>query len=324
MSIFVTRRIPAAGLEILRRAGLAFEVGQDDDELPLDPQALRRGAARHPVLLCQLTDRIDRELLRANPGLRGIAQMAVGVDNIDLAAARELGIPVGNTPGVLTEATADLAFALLLAVARRVVEGHRYLVEGRFRAFGPNLLLGAGVGPDPDGTPRTLGLVGFGRIGQAVARRAAGFGMRVLATARDRTAVDASPGVEFADLDALLAASDFVSLHVPLTAATRHLIDARALSRMRPGAFLINTARGPVVDEAALVEALDRRRIAGAGLDVYEDEPRVHPGLLGRDEVVLLPHLGSATGATRDAMAGMAARNALAFARGEEAPHRIA
>lgn len=316
----MTRAIPEAGLAVLRAAGLEFELGQADDDLPLDHDALLDGVRRHPVLLCHLTDRVDRDVLAANPELCGVAQMAVGFDNIDVGAARELGIPVGTTPGVLTEATADLAFALLLAVARRVVEGQRYVEQGRWKAWGPQLLLGAGVGPAPDGTKKTLGIVGFGRIGAAVARRALGFGMRVVAWTRTPGRIREVEGVESVDLDTLLGTSDFVSLHVPRNDGTHHLIDAPRLASMKPGAYLINTARGTVVDEAALVAALAAGHLAGAGLDVFEAEPEVHPGLLGDDRVVVLPHLGSATREARDRMAVMAAENAVAFARGLSCP----
>ncbi|MBI5852864.1 MAG: D-glycerate dehydrogenase [Planctomycetes bacterium] len=316
MSIFVTRRIPESGFAVLRAAGVPFEVGQDDDERPLAHEGLLRGARRHPVLLCHLTDRVDSEVLAGPPTLRGVSQMAVGYDNIDVAAARGLGVPIANTPGVLTDATADLAFALLLAAARRVVEGDRFVRDGRFVAWGPNLMLGAGVGPAPDGAKKVLGIAGFGRIGKAMARRALGFGMRVLAWSRRREDTD---GVEWIELDELFAQSDFVSLHLPLSPSTRHLVDARRLALMKPTAFLINTARGPVVDEGALAAVLRARRIAGAGLDVYEREPVVHEGLLGLDNVVLLPHLGSGTIETRARMAVMAAESALAFVRGERA-----
>lgn len=322
-SVFVTRAIPEAGVAVLRAAALDFEVGQVDSDLPLAHDALLAGVRRHPVLLCHLTDRVDREVLAARPGLRGVAQMAVGFDNIDVEAARGLGIPIGTTPGVLTEATADLAFALLLAVARRIVAGHRYVAEGRWKAWGPQLLLGAGVGPAPDGTPKTLGIVGFGRIGEAVARRALGFGMRVVAWTRTPARLAAVPGVESVDLDTLLAESDFVSLHVPRNDETHRLIDAARLASMKPGAYLINTARGTVVDEAALVGALERGHLGGAGLDVFEAEPEVHPGLLQSDRVVVLPHLGSATHEARDRMAVMAAENAVAFARGLPCPHPL-
>lgn len=322
-SIFVTRAIPDAGAAVLREADLPFEVGQADADLPLDHDALLSGVGRHAVLLCHLTDRVDRGVLVANPGLLGVAQMAVGFDNIDVDAARALGIPIGTTPGVLTEATADLTWALLLAVARRVVEGHRYVEQGRWQAWGPQLLLGSGVGPAPDGARKTLGIVGFGRIGAAVARRALGFGMRVLAWTRSPERVADVPGVEAVALDALLQDSDFVTLHVPRNEATHHLVDAKCLAAMKPGAYLINTARGTVVDEPALVAALRSGHLGGAGLDVFEAEPSVHPGLLGDDRVVVLPHLGSATREVRDRMAVMAAENAVAFARGVPCPHPL-
>lgn len=320
MSIFVSRNIPEPGLAVLRAAGVPFEVGQGDDEQPLGHGELLRGARRHPVLLCHLTDRIDREVLAGPPTLRGVSQMAVGYDNIDVAAACALGVPIANTPGVLTDATADLAFALLLAAARRVVEGDRFVRAGRFVAWGPKLMLGQGVGPAPDGAKKVLGIVGFGRIGKAMARRALGFDMRVLVWSRRREAAD---GVEWVELDELFAQSDFVSLHLPLSPSTRHLVDARRLALMKPTAFLINTARGPVVDEGALAEVLRERRIAGAGLDVYEREPVVHEGLMGLDNVVLLPHLGSGTVETRARMAVMAAESALAFLRGARAEWEV-
>ena len=317
MSIFVTRGIPGAGLAVLNAAGVTFEIGQLDDERPLAHDELVRGARRHPVLLCHLTDRIDRAVLTGPPRLRGVSQMAVGYDNLDVAAAAELGVPLAHTPGVLTDATADLTWALLLAVARRIPECHRYASGGRFLAWGPNLLLGAGVGPSPDGSRKTLGIVGFGRIGRAVAQRARGFDLAVRVWSRRREVVESDPQVTWTELDELCAASDFVSLHVPLAADTRHLIDARRLALMRPTAFLVNTARGPIVDEAALVEALRAGRIAGAGLDVFEQEPMIHAGLLDRDDVVLLPHVGSATHETRSVMAVMAAQSAIALLRGE-------
>ncbi len=322
-SVFVTRRIPEAGLEVLRAAGIRFEIGHDDEESATPRPVLLDGVARHDVLLSLLTEAVDREVLERNPRLRGVSQMAVGVDNIDLETAARLGVPVAHTPGVLTDATADLAFTLLLAVARRVVESHAYTLAGRFTCWGPNLLLGRGVGPGPDGTPKTLGIVGFGRIGRAMARRAAGFGMRILVSTRSPETAQDAPGVEVVEFDELLRRSDFVSLHVPGTAATRHLIGADELARMRAGAVLINTARGTVVDEAALVEALRSGHVGGAGLDVYEREPELAPGLAELPNVVLLPHVGSATAETRDHMAVLAAGAAVAFARGERAGNLV-
>ncbi len=323
--VFVTRRIPDAGLCVLRDAGIELQIGQHDEERGLDREALLDGVRACDVLLCLLTESIDREVLTANRRLRGVAQMAVGVDNVDVAAATSLGIPVANTPGVLTDATADLTWALLLAAARRIPEAHAYTAAGRWRLWGPNLLLGTGVGPSPDGARKTLGIVGFGRIGRAVARRAAGFDMRVLATgtARSRADVEAAAGVEWASLEALLAASDFVTLHVPLNAATEHLIGARELAAMKRGAVLVNTSRGPVVDERALVEALREHVIGGAALDVYEDEPQLATGLTELSNVVLLPHIGSATRETRDRMAVLAADAAVAFVHGERPAHCV-
>jgi glyoxylate reductase len=248
------------------------------------PRALLPGA---DGLIALLTDRVDDALLdAAGPQLRVVANHAVGVDNVDVAACTRRGVVVTNTPDVLTEATADMTFALLLAAARRIVEGDALVRGGGWTGWAPTQHLGADVGG------ATLGLIGRGRIGEAVARRAAGFGMRVIHTAR-------SGGVP---LDELLVTSDFVSLHCPLTPETRHIIDARALARMKPTAILVNTARGACVDEAALAEALAAGRIAGAGLDVFEAEPQVHPGLRASAKVVLAPHAGSATTSARRRM----------------------
>ncbi len=320
IQVFVTRRIPDAGLRILRDAGVSFVVGQDDEESGLDRTALLDGVHGCDVLLPLLTERIDREVLEANDRLHGVAQMAVGFDNIDVATATELGIPIANTPGVLTETTADLTWALILAVARRIPQAHHYMVAGRYRLWGPNLFLGADVGPGASGVTKTLGIVGYGRIGSAVARRAGGFGMRVLAFdpyARD--AIGSSDLARWAELDELLAESDFVTIHALLTDETRHLLNEERLRAMKPGGFLINAARGPIVDEVALVRALREGWIAGAGLDVYEDEPGMSPGLAELDNVVLLPHIASASVDTRGMMASMAAENAVAFLRGEPA-----
>lgn len=267
-------------------------------------------------LLCLLTDRIDGGFLARAPRLRAISTVSVGVDHIDLAAATARGIPVGHTPGVLTETTADLAFALLLAAARRVVEADRFVRAGGWRSWRPDLLLGRDV------HGATLGIVGFGAIGRAVARRARGFGMRVLAWSRTRRPLgDLEGAVAWAELPELLAAADFVSVHVALAPGTRGLLDAAALARMKPGAVLVNTARGEIVDEAALVEALRAGRLAAAGLDVFEREP-LDPAspLLALPGVVLAPHIGSASVATRERMARRAAENLLAALAGERMP----
>ena len=324
VQVFVTRRIPEPGLELLRGAGVRFAVSQDDEESGVDREVLLEGVRGCDVLLPLLTEPIDREVLEANPRLLGVAQMAVGFDNIDVATATELGIPVSNTPGVLTETTADLAWALIMAVARRIPQAHDYMVGGRYRIWGPNLFLGADVGVGASGVPKVLGIVGYGRIGSAMAKRAHGFDMRVLAfDPYAREAIEAAEGVEWAELDDLLAQSDFVTIHSLLTPETRHLLDEDRLRRMKPSAFLINAARGPIVDEAALVRALREGWIAGAGLDVYEREPAMEPGLADIDNVVLVPHIASASVDTRGKMASMAAGNALAFLHGERAANPV-
>ena len=254
------------------------------------------------ALIAMITDRVDRAVIEAGRDLRVIANVGVGFNNIDVAAARERGIVVTNTPDVLTGATADLTWALILGITRRIGEGERLIRRGEWKGWAFDQLLGMEL------RGRQLGIVGFGRIGRAVAERAVAFGMTVAHTGRD---ADAMP------LDRLLSTSDVVSLHVPLRDDTRHLIDQPAFARMKRSAYLINTSRGPVVDEAALVWALKNRIIAGAALDVYEQEPQVHEGLLALDNVLLAPHLGSATIETRTAMADLAARNALAVLAGE-------
>lgn len=321
--VVVTRPIPPAGMTTLREAGADITVVQTDPDAHVDAAELRRAAAAADTLLCLLTERIDRPLLETCPQLRGVASMAVGYNNIDVAAATELGIPVTNTPGVLTETTADLTWALLLAGARRIPEADAYMRGGRFRIWGPELFLGTDVGTGPDQRPRTLGIIGFGRIGQAVARRARGFDMRVLAYSRTRSTVDAAEGVEYADLHRLLEESDFVSLHASYTPDTHHLIDEAALRRMKPTAYLVNVARGEMVDEQALVRALREGWIAGAALDVFEREPAMADGLADCANAVLVPHIGSASHATRGSMAATAARNALAHLRLERAPDTI-
>ena len=313
--VFVGRRIPDDGIEPLRAVA---DVDVWPDELPPPRDELLRRVAGVDGVLTLLTDRVDDEFLdAAGPQLKVVANFAVGFDNVDVAACTRRGVPVGNTPGVLTETTADLAWTLLMAAARRIVEGADYVREDRWKTWGPLLLLG----PDVHGA--TLGIVGFGRIGQAVARRAMGFGMRVLYhdVARVANGVETSLGATFVPLDELLAESDFVTLHVNLTPETRHLIDAAALARMKPSAVLVNTARGPVVDSSALVHALREGEIAAAALDVTDPEPlpASHP-LVGLPNCLVVPHIASATRATRGKMAAMAAANVLAGLRGERLP----
>jgi glyoxylate reductase len=324
VAVLVTRPLPQQGLAVLQAAGAACRILQPDPEAAVDRPALLAAAPAADVLLCLLTERVDRDLLERCTRLRGVANMAVGYNNIDVAAATALGIPVSNTPGVLTETTADLTWALLLAVARRIPQAHAYMTAGRFRIWGPELFLGADVGTGPDGVQRTLGIIGFGRIGQAVARRARGFGLRVLAcNPRSRDAIDAADGVDFADLDTIIASSDFLTLHASYSKETHHLIDAAALRRMKPTAYLINVARGEMVDERALVRALQEGWIAGAALDVFEHEPAMADGLAACTNAVLVPHIGSASTATRGRMAAMAADNALAHLRLERAPNVV-
>jgi len=323
MRVYVTRAIPQAGLDILREAGVELEVN------PHDRSATRgeilRGVAGADGILCLLTDTIDEAVmeaagpgLRGPPTVRGIANYAVGFDNVDVAAATRRGVPVSNTPGVLTEATADQAWALLMCAARRTAESDAFTRTGRWQGWGPMQFLGVDV------AGRTLGIVGAGRIGSAVARRSAGFGMAVLYTdPRPNEDIERGLGARRVDLDTLLAEADFVSLHVALAPGTRHLIGSRELALMKPTAVLVNTSRGPVVDEAALVSALRRRQILAAGLDVYEDEPDLAPGLLELHNAVLCPHIASATVSTRTAMAVIAASNLLAMLRNERAPNCV-
>lgn len=312
--VYVTRRIPEIGLQMV---GEACEVRMWEGELPPPKTVLLDQLADCEGLLCLLTDPVDAEVIASAPHLRVISQYAVGVDNIDLRAATERGIPVGHTPGVLTEATADLAFSLLLAAARRIGEGISTVRAGRWHTWEPLGLLGREV------WGATLGIIGLGRVGAAVARRAQGFRMRVLYRDQVRRAdVEKELGLEAVPLDELLAQSDFVSLHCPLTPETHHLIDAQALRQMKPTAILVNTARGPVVRTDDLVQALRERWIAGAALDVTDPEPLPpeHP-LLTLPNCIVVPHIGSATVETRERMAVMAAENLLAGLRGARLPY---
>ena len=289
------------------------------EPLPPSRDVLKAKAADADGLLCLLTDRIDAELLAGAPRLKVVSQMAVGYDNIDVQACTARGVVVGNTPGVLTETTADLAFALLLATARNLVEAERYTRSGEWRTWSPMLLTG------PDVHHATLGIVGMGRIGYEMARRAHGFQMRIVYTARNpHPDVERDFGAQHVALDTLLAAGDFVSLHLPFSPATKHFIGAAELARMRPSALLINTARGPIVDQSALVSALQTGTIAGAGLDVFEIEPLpLDDPLLRLPNVTLLPHIGSASTATRTRMAELAAENLVCGLLGKPLPHPV-
>jgi glyoxylate reductase len=322
--VFVTRRIPRAGLALLQEAGAEVAVGQHEDEQGVDREALIEGVRGADVLLSLLTEHVDREVLETNSCLLGVANYAVGFDNVDLEAANDLGLPVTNTPGVLTDTTADFTWALLMAVARRVPEAHEYTRAGRYHIWAPNLLLGADLSPGGSGRRKVLGIVGFGRIGRAVARRATGFDMDILAfDPYSRDDIESAAGVEWAELDELLERGDFVTLHPVLTPDTHHLIGELQLRRMKPTAHLINVSRGPVIDETALVQALREGWIAGAALDVYEHEPHLTPGLAELPNVVLSPHAASASRDTRDRMAVMAATNVLHHLRRQRALHPV-
>src|SRR5476649_1286237 len=303
-SILLTRKLPSSVLDKLR-AIADVDVYTGDTAIPADE--LRARIADKDALVCLLTDPVDRAVIDAAPKLKVVANVAVGYNNIDVAHARSRGIVVTNTPDVLTESVADFTWALILAITRRLSEGERLVRRGEWKGWALDLLLGTEL------RGKQLGLVGVGRIGRAVASRAEAFGVKVAYTARRELDF---PGAEAMPLDRLLTTSDIVSLHVPLTAETTHLIDKRALARMKRSAYLINTARGPVVDEAALAWALQHHLLAGAALDVYENEPAVHPDLLSLENVLLVPHLASGTTETRTAMADLAAGNVLAVLNG--------
>ena len=313
--IFVTRLIPETGLDILRRQA---DVEVWPDPLPPGYSLLLQKVKGIDALLCMLTDTIDGNLMdSAGSRLKVISQFAVGVDNIDTAAATERGIPVGNTPGVLTDTTADLAWALLMAAGRRLAESDRVVRAGKWKTWGSIDFLGHDI------TGATLGIVGFGRIGQAMAKRAQGFGMRILYYSRQRhPEAEDRYNAQFVDLDSLLHASDFVSLHTNLSEETRHLMNDTRLNKMKPGSILINTARGPVVDQQALYHALSSGTIAYAALDVTEPEPiKPDDPLLTLDNIILCPHIGSASHKTRGKMAIMAAENLIAGLKGDRLPN---
>ena len=310
--VFVTRKIPDKGLTLVRDFCDA-DVWQD--ELPPSRESLLRRLDQVHGVLSLLTDRIDAAAMDVSPNLRVISNMAVGVDNVDLVAASARKIPVGNTPGVLTDATADMTFALMMAAARRIVEGEKYVREGHWKTWSPQLLLGA------DFPSAAWGIIGFGRIGQAVAKRAQGFDLRVVYY---DPAASPAFGALPVTLDELLSTADFISLHVPLTEETYHMINARTLRKMKSCAVLVNTARGPVVDPEALYSALKSNQLFAAALDVTEPEPMPagHP-LLELPNCLIVPHLGSASKRTRDQMAFLAAQNLIAGLKGERLPYCV-
>jgi glyoxylate reductase len=314
--VLVARRIPEKGIEMLARH---FDVEVSKHDRTLTPEELRQHLAGCDGLVCLLQDKITAELLDAVPTLKIVSNVAVGFDNVDVPACTRRGVMVTNTPEVLTDTTADFAFALLLAATRRVAEADRFVRGGRFTEWRVDLLLGR------DAHHATLGIFGMGRIGRAMARRARGFDMKILYydDVRQPPEVEAELGLQFESKDTVLRESDFISLHVPLMPSTRHLIGEREFNLMKPSAILVNTARGPVVDEQALVDALNAGRIAGAGLDVFAREPEVNPGLLVLEQVVLAPHIASASIATRERMATLAAENCIAGLGGQTPPNLL-
>ncbi|MBI5380210.1 MAG: D-glycerate dehydrogenase [Nitrospirae bacterium] len=314
--VFLTRTLPEPVMGRLREG---FDLLCPSEDRALTKAEILAGVKDREALVSMLSDPIDAEVIAAAPALRIIANYAVGHNNVDLEAATARRIAVTNTPGVLTETTADLTWALILAVGRRLIEGDRLVREERWTGWTPTQLLGADI------HGKTLGIIGMGRIGQAVARRAQGFGMRILYYSRTRldVRVERELAAQFLTLHDLLAASDFVTVHTPLSPSTRHLLGTKEFARMKRTAFLINTSRGPVADEAALVEALESGQIAGAGLDVYENEPEVPERLRRLPQVVLLPHLGSASTETRIRMGEMALDNLRAFFEGRHPPNQV-
>ena len=310
--IVVTGKIPNAGLEVLRQAGLDPQAWSQD--VAMTREELLKQVQGAEILVTLLTEKVDSELLdAAGSQLKAVCNVAVGYNNIDVAACKARGVTVTNTPGVLTDATADIALALILMVTRRLAEGERVIRSKTPWQWGMHYMLGTGV------TNRVLGVVGVGAIGIATARRAKACGMSVVYHSRSEidSKIASELGAKKVSLDELLSGSDVVSIHCPSNESTHHLIGAPQFKKMKPTAFLVNTARGPIVDEQALVDALKAKEIAGAGLDVFEFEPKINEGLLDRDDVVLIPHLGSATTETRDAMAMLAANNAVAIASGK-------
>ena len=315
--VFITREIPSTGLDMLKNR---YDLEVNPDDRPLTKQEIITGIQGKDALLSQLTDTIDAEVVAANPHLKIIANYAVGYNNIDVAEATKRGIPVSNTPGVLTETTADLAWLLMMAVARRLGECERFIRTQEFRGWGAMFLLGTDV------YGKTLGIVGMGRIGKAMAKRAQGFDMKVIYYNRSGAIPDNEEqqlGATYYPLEDLLQEADFVSLHVPLTDCTRHMIGKKELEAMKESAYIINTARGSVIDEQALIAALKEKKIAGAGLDVFENEPHVPKELIAMENIVIAPHVGSATFETRDRMGTMAAHNIIAALNGEEIPNLI-
>lgn len=313
--VYVTRRIPGKAVEMLKEC---FEVEVNEENRELTKEELLHKVSDVNGVLCQLTDIIDEQVLTAAKKAKIFANYAVGYNNIDVKAAEEKGITITNTPGVLTDTTADLAWALLFAASRRVVEADRFTREGKFRIWSPDLFLGQDI------TGKTLGVIGAGRIGKAFAKKSTGFEMKILYYNRTRDEeFEKELGAEYVDKETLLKQSDFISIHVPLTKETEHLIGEKEFKLMKNSAVLINTARGPVVDEKALVNALNEKQLWAAALDVYENEPEIEEGLKKLDNIILVPHIGSASMETRTKMGEMAAKNIIAVLNGEKAINEV-
>jgi glyoxylate reductase len=315
-NVYITRRIPESAVQLLRDIGLNLKTFSEERLIPID--ILKSEIEYCEALLCLLTDHITEDVIDAGKNLKIIANYAVGFNNIDIEAATRRGIAVTNTPGVLTEATADFAFAMILAISRRISEAERFLRQRRFYGWDPMLMLGSEL------KGKTLGIIGAGRIGSAVARRAAGFDLNLVYTdTKKNPQIEKKFKAVQMDLDELIKCSDFITIHVPLTRATHHLINRDRLMMMKNTTYLINTSRGPVIDEEALLHVLQKERIAGAALDVFEFEPEVTPGLSEMENVLLLPHIASATIETRTNMALIAAKNIAAAFQGQSPPNLV-
>lgn len=308
--VLVTRDIPESGIEMLQKK---FEVVVNREDIPMTREEMLAEFPKYDGVLTALSDNIDEEIMKSAPNVKVYANYAVGFNNFDVETAKSLGVAMTNTPDVLSDSTAETAWALLFAVSRRIIEADRYVREGKWERFAHKLLLGQDI------YEKTIGIIGAGRIGQRFAEKARGYHMRILYHNRQRNLdFEKRFNATYVELDQLYAESDFISLHCPLTDETKHLIDEEAFKKMKFSAVLINTSRGPVIDEEALVHALKNNEIWGAGLDVYEKEPSIHPELLKMDNVVLLPHIGSATTETREKMSQMAARNIIEVLEGRE------
>lgn len=314
--VYVTREIPQKGLDLLARE---CEVVVNPEDRALSREEIMEQMEGAQGLISLLSDPIDGEVIKSNPDLKIISNYAVGYNNIDVKTATERGIMVTNTPGILTETTADLTFALLMAVARRIVESDKFTRAGKFKGWAPKLMLGTDI------YGKTIGIIGFGRIGQAVARRARGFGMKILYYKRNPLSSEEETklAAKYCEFEDLVKEADYITINAPLNDSTYHLFNKDVFKMMKDSAILVNAGRGPIVDESALVDALKSGEIAGAGLDVYEEEPEVHPGLIDLDNVVLTPHTGTGSVETRDKMAVMAVENLLAGLKGERPEHIV-